>query len=122
MPTPLDQMSPLSPSGVQEINPQGTMPPLPSGTKSDPYQAVRKLALKMDPSLTRHDMDYLMHVMDMEGLSEKIYDPSFPQLLAPVVARIAGAVGRVTSRLYSKPGPGGYQAVVPGDTKPLSGQ
>lgn len=114
MPMGLDSPSPLSPAGYQEQMPQGNMPPLPTGTKRDPFQAVRKLALQMDPSLTRHDLDYLMHVLDMEGLTEKIYKPEFPGLLAPLVKRIAGSVGRITSRAI------GYNtAVSPAITQPL---
>jgi hypothetical protein len=103
MPQGLDQPSSISPSGYQEQTSQGALPPLPKGTKLDPTQAVKSLARKLDPSLTKHDIDYLMHVLENEGLIEKVYKPEFPKLLAPVVKFIAGSVGRVTQRAIGFP-------------------
>ena len=114
MPMGLDSPSSLSPSGHQEQTSQGALPPLPKGTKMDPYQAVKKFALKINPSLTHHDLDYLMHVLESDGVLEKVNKPYFPELLAPIVARISGSVGRVTQRIV------GYPQIVDPTTQPLT--
>ena len=115
MPTGLDQPSSISPSGYQEQISQGALPPLPKGTKMDPQHAVKRLAMRLDYSLTKHDLDYLMHILENEGLMEMVYKPEFPEILAPIVKMVSGAVGRVTQRLV------GYPLVVePTTTQPLS--
>ena len=113
MPTGLDQPSSISPSGYQEQTSQGGLPPLPKGTKMDPVQAVKKYALKLNPSLTHHDLDYLMHVLESDGILECVYKPEFPKMLEPVVARISGSVGRVVQRVV------GYPEIIDPTTQPL---
>ena len=114
MPQGLDQPSSISPSGYQEQTSQGSLPPLPKGTKIEPTQAIKSLARKLDPSLTKHDLDYLMHILENEGMIERVYKPDFPKILAPIVKRVSGSVGRVMQRVI------GYPLVVaPALTQPL---
>ena len=100
MPQPLDTPSPLSPSGVdsQSSSASGSEATtyMSSGSKDIPH-AIKLMAVSMDPSLTRHDLDYLMHVIEANGLMASFGSAEFQQGLKQAVLSVSGSVGRVLS-------------------------
>lgn len=100
MPQPLDTPSPLSPSGVDSQSSAASgseATTLLSGGSKDITQSIKRMSLRIDPSLTRHDLDYLMHVMESGGLVERYGKEGFERELAEAVRGVAGSVGRVMS-------------------------
>lgn len=84
--------------GYREQMSNGNSPALPIGAKKDPFQAAKKMALNMDPTLTRHDLDFLEHLICSSGAVDKMMSPEFPKILEGLVKEISNSVGRVLTR------------------------
>ena len=84
--------------GYREQQSNGNFPALPIGSKRDPFMAARKLALEIEPTLTRHDLDYLDHLIASTGAVDKMRSPEFRVILKGLVHEVANSVGRVLTR------------------------
>jgi hypothetical protein len=76
--------------------------PHQSVSQRNPFDSIRKSVLQLDPTLTSHDLDYLMHLMNMEGTTEMYGKPGFTQRLRVLVERVAGTPGRVVSQFHAR--------------------
>ena len=52
----------------------------------------------MEPTLTRHDRDYLSHRMDQEGLTELFGKAIFEERLKELVEQVSGSPSRVVAQ------------------------
>lgn len=99
MPEPLDTPSPISPSGADSQSSSASRSEVsstPFGSRDIPH-AVKVMAMSIDPSLTRHDLDYLMHVVESSGLLASFGKDGFQDGLLQAVRVVSGSVGRVLS-------------------------
>ena len=99
MPEPLDTPSPLSPSGVDSQSSAASVAEVPTmslGSK-DMQHVIKVMALSMDQSLTRHDLDRLMHIIEANGLITSFGKAGFQQGLLAAVRSVSGSTGRVLS-------------------------
>ena len=93
--------------GYHESDPSTSQRPLYlPGPKAKPVDmVVWKLARDIDPTLTRHDRDYLMHRLEIDGtltlLGQEGSQKEFQDRLKALVLQISGSPSRVVSKYLS---------------------
>lgn len=84
--------------GYREQMSNGPQPALPVGNKRDPFLSARKMALKINPYLNLHDLDYLEHLISYSGAVDKMRSPEFGKLLEGLVREVSESKSRVVRK------------------------